>query len=146
MRLAPLGQATPRLLDFSTSDSELKWQRGTILSATATDINFSSGVPNWGEAELIYVGYIGAAVVLPGTLCSMVANFRFNVTAVAATVANTGAPVYVALTNFQAGNTTTQYGWLLRSGVCPVRYAVAATTGRMFAGTAGLATPTAAAG
>jgi hypothetical protein len=73
-------------------------------------------------------------------------NFAVVASAAAATQANTGQSVYVALTNFAVGSTTPQYGWVMRRGIAPVRYGVAATAGRVFASTAGLATPTAAAG
>lgn len=145
MRLAPVNTLAPRLLDFSTSDDVQKFGLGTVMGATGTDYDTTANVANWGAAELLYVANASVAI-LPGTLVVMDKNFRVVATAAAATEANSGKPVYVALTHFAAGSTTTQYGWVLRRGICPVKYSVAATTGRVFGGTAGLATPTAANG
>ena len=145
MRLAPICAIGPKLLDFSTSDDTQEMALGTTIEATSTDYDTTAGVPNWGMAELVYVANASVAI-LPGTICVIDKNFRVVASAVAATQANTGAPLFVALTNFAVGSTTTQYGWVLRRGVCPVAFSVAATAGRVFAGTAGKATPTAAAG
>lgn len=144
MRLAPLDSIGPRLLDFSVSDDVQEMARGTLIAAAGTDFDATVNVPNWGSAEIMYVGYTGAATTPPGTL--VVADKNFRVTATAASEANTGRPVYVTLSNFAIGSVTEQFGWVLRAGICPVRYSVAATAGRVFGGTAGLATPTAAAG
>lgn len=144
MRLAPIDVLGPKLLDFSVSDTEKKMASGTPVQAVGTDYDTTANVANWGSAELLYVSSVGAGVILPGTLVVLDKNFR--ITATAASEANTGRPVYVALTNFQIGSTTEQYGWVLRKGICPVRYSVAATAGNVFGGTAGVATPTPAAG
>ena len=146
MRLAPIDSLGPRLLDFSGSDDVREMQPGTIITAAGTDYDTTANVANWGQAELIYVSSIQAAAILPGTILVQDKNFRVAPSAVAATQANTGQPLLVAVTNFGVGSTTEQWGWALRRGVCPVRFSVAATTGRVFAGTAGQATPTAAAG
>ena len=146
MRLAPIDNLGPKLLDFSTSDDVKEMALGTIVCATGTDYDTTANVANWGQAELIYVSSTQAAVITPGTIVVQDKNFRIAPSAVAATQANTGQPLLVALSNFQIGSTTEQYGWALRRGVCPVQFSVAATTGRVFAGTAGKATPTAAAG
>lgn len=145
MRLAPISLLGPKTLDFSVSDDVQEMALGTIVEAAGTDYDTTANVSNWGMAELVYVANASVAI-LPGTLCVVDKNFRVVASAVAATEANTGKPVFVALTNFAAGSTTVQYGWVLRRGVAPVRYSVAATAGRVFAGTAGVATPTAAAG
>lgn len=145
MRLAPTYLAGPKLLDFSTSDDVQEMALGTILTATGTDYDTTANVANWGMAELVYVANVSVAI-LPGTLCVVDKNFRVVASAAAATEVNTGKPVFAALTHFAVGSTTPQYGWVLRRGVAPVRYGVAATAGRVFASTAGLATPTAAAG
>ena len=145
MRLAPIDMLSPRLMDFSVSDDVQELRPGSIVVANGTDFDYTANVSNWGLCDLIYVSNNSVAI-LPGTLCSLDKNFRILATAAAATVANTGAPIVVALTNFAVGSTTEQYGWVLRRGICPVRYGVAATAGRLFASTAGLATPTAAAG
>jgi hypothetical protein len=144
MRLAPINAITGALLDFSTSSDVKEWALGTPLAAVGTDYDTTSNVANWGEADLLYVSSVAAAAILPGTLVVLDKNFR--IAATAASEANTGRPVFVALTAFQIGSTTEQYGWVLRRGICPVAYSVAATTGNMYGGTAGEATPTAAAG
>lgn len=145
MRLAPLNTVSPRLLDFSVSDSVQEMALGTVIEAQGTDYDTTANVANWGMAELVYVANASVAI-LPGTVCVMDKNFRVVASAVAATEANTGKLIFVALTNFAVGSTDVQYGWVMRRGVCPVSYSVAATAGRVFAGTAGKATPTAAAG
>ena len=155
MRLAPTGLLGPALLDFSTSvdinvaatgynNAYGDIRPGTPLLASGTDFDLTANVSNWGEADLVYVTSQQAAVVLPGTLVVIDKNWRISPTG--ASEANTGRPVAVALTAFQIGSVTEQGGWMLRRGICPVRYAVAATAGRVFGGTAGQATPTAAAG
>jgi hypothetical protein len=145
MRLAPLNTVGPRLLDFSVSDDVQAMALGTVIEAGGSDYDTTANVANWGMAELVYVANASVAI-LPGTLCVVDKNFRVVASAAAATEANTGKPVFVALTHFAVGSTTVQYGWVLRRGVAPVRYGVAATAGRVFAGAAGVATPTAAAG
>lgn len=143
MRLAPINTIAPRALDFSVSDDVQEMGLGTIIEAQGTDYDTTANVSNWGMTELVYVCNASVAI-LPGTLVVIDKNFR--VVATAASEANTGKPVFVAVTNFAVGSTTPQYGWVLRRGVAPVRYSVAATAGRVFGGTAGVATPTAAVG
>lgn len=145
MRLSPLSLLAPKLLDFSVSDDVKKLQLGTIVTATGTDYDTTANVANWGFCEIMYVANASVAI-LPGTVVVMDKNFRVVATAAAATEANQGKPLFVALTNFAVGSATEQYGWVLRTGVAPVRFSVAATVGRVFLGTAGLLTPTAAVG
>lgn len=145
MRLAPINVTGPRLLDFSVSDDVQRMALGTTIEATGTDYDTTANVANWGLAELVMVANVSVAI-LPGTICVIDKNFRVVASAAAATEANTGKPLYVAITNFAAGSTTPQYGWVMRRGIAPVRTSVAATAGRVFAGTAGTITPTAAAG
>ena len=154
MRLAPVSSLVGILLDFSTSEdapttgygpagSHSPISPGMIIDAAPTDgIDTGTNVPNWGMSELMYVYNTGSAVV-PGTLVTV--DKDFNITAAAST-ANTGRPVFVALTNFAAGSTTRQGGWVMCSGIAPVTFSVAATAGPVYLGTAGNATPTAAAG
>jgi len=144
MRLAPIDILGPRLLDFSVSDDVKEMALGTYVQAVGTDYDTTANVANWGACELMYVSSVGAGVILPGTLVVVDKNFR--ITATAASEANTGRTVYVALTNFAIGSTTEQYGWILRKGICPIRYSVAATAGNVYGGTAGVATPTPAIG
>jgi hypothetical protein len=153
MRLAPLNM-TGVLLDFSTSEdapttgygpsgSSSPFSPGTIISAAPTDgIDTGTNVPNWGICEIMYV-FNSSTAIIPGTL--VVVDKDFNIVVNPAT-SNTGRPVYVALTNFAAGSTTRQGGWVLVSGIAPVTFSVAATAGAVYRGTAGNATPTAAAG
>lgn len=144
MRLAPLDAAIAGLLDFSGSTDAAKIQVGTIISAVPTDggIDTGSNVPNWGHCELMYVRNASTAIT-PGTL--VVIDKDFNITAAPST-ANLAQPVYVAMSNFAAGSTTVQYGWVMVSGIAPCTFSVAATAGAVFIGTAGNLTPTAAAG
>lgn len=144
MRLAPIDSLMPKLLDFNTSSDVKGIAMGSLVSANGTDYDTTANVSNWGTAELIYVSSNGAAVIPPGTLVTLDKNFRITLTA--GSEANSGRPVFVTLTNFQIGSTTEQYGFVLRSGMCPVAYSVAATVGPVFGGTTGKATPTAAAG
>lgn len=145
MRLAPISALGPKLLDFSTSDDVQEMQLGTPIMATGTDYDTTANVANWGLCELVYVANASVAIV-PGTVVVIDKNFRVVASAAAATQANTGQPCYIALTNFGVGSTTVQYGWVLRRGIAPARFTVAATAGRVFAGAAGVFTPTAAAG
>ena len=150
MRLTSVsGVLTGALLDFSGSDDyptsfsngqSSPIQFGTQLEAVGMDgLVTTSNVANWGAAELVYVRNTGSAIT-PGQLVHLDNAFTMSL------VPNTGAtgrPVYVTLTNFAAGSTTVQGGWVLRSGICPVAYAVAATTGAVYiSATPGSATPT----
>lgn len=140
MRLAPLNAAIAGLLDFSGSTDTAKIQVGTLMDAVSSDggIDTGTNVPNWCQSELLYVRNAGAAMT-PGIVC--VLDKDFNATAVPST-AGLGKPVYVTLTNFAAGSTTVQYGWVMASGVAPIQTSVAATTGLVYIGTAGVITPT----
>lgn len=150
MRLVPLNGPVGRLLDFSgseglsTAPEGRPWQIGTpMLAGSSQDVNDVAGVPNWGACDILHVRYAGAAILEPGRLVHVDKNFRI---ADAPNTAGTGVPLYVTLTRFAVGNVTEQVGFVLRSGICPVQYAVAATAGAMYVGGAGQATPTAAAG
>lgn len=145
MRLTPMENIAPALLDFSSSHDERKLNLGAIIHAAGTDYDTTANVANWGQAELIYAANAGAAI-LPGTPVTIDKNFRVTATPAAASLANSGRPIAVALTNFAAGSTTVQYGWILRRGTCPARFSVAATVGAVFCGTSGNLTPTAANG
>lgn len=155
MRLSPMTGLTGALLDFSTSDdfpvTSTGWVNGgsnpftpgAIIIAAPTDgLDTTAGVANWAASELMYAFNTGVAVP-NGTLVTI--DKDFNITAAAST-ANLGKPIYVALTNFSVGSTTRQGGWIMLSGVAPVTFSVAATVGAVFLGTAGNATPAAAAG
>jgi hypothetical protein len=146
MRMSPIDALAGRLLDFSLSSDVAVHQRGFPMDAVGTDYNTTANVSNWGHAELLYVGYTGAAAMTPGSVCQIDKDFRVALTAAAASEINLGKPLYVSLTNFAIGSVTEQYGWVLRRGICPVQFSVAATVGPVFLGTAGKLTPTAAAG
>lgn len=117
---------------------------GTIVTAYPTDgLDTTANLPNWIASELLFVVNTSSSTFLPGRLVHIDKNGAIS--DVPAT-ANTGRPVYVTLTHFSAGNTVTQGGWVMRRGICPVSYAVAATAGAVYIGAAGQATPTLTAG
>lgn len=145
MRLAPVDVLT-KLLDFGTSTDLPQMALGTLIAATGTAYDTTSNVSNWGVCEVMSVSSTQSSAIIPGTVCHWDKNFRIAPTAAAASEANLGQPVCIALSNFGAGNVTEQYGWAIISGTCPAQFSVAATTGKVFAGTAGKLTPTAAAG
>ncbi len=150
MRLAPLS-TVGSALDFSSSDDYTTAGGGTsgytgiapgtiIQAAPTTGVDTTANVPNWGVCEVMYVLNTSSNTFIPGTLVNIDKDFAIS------TVPNTGLvgrPCYVALTNFAAGNTTTQGGWVMTRGVAPVKYAVTATAGAVYISTtAGQATPT----
>lgn len=145
MRLAPIGQAGT-LLDFSGSVDSPAFAVGTTLFAKPTSRDTTTNMANWCVSEVVYVGFSGAAAAIPGTVMTLDHQGNAAISAAAASLVNLGKPVYIALTSFAIGSTTKQYGWVLASGICPAVFSVAATTGKVFAGTAGALTPTAAAG
>lgn len=145
MRLAPLDNISSTLLNFATSSDVKQFPLGMLVRACGTDYDTTSGVANWGMAELMYVSNVSIAIP-NGTVCGYDKNWRALATLSAASVANSVLSVGVAVTNFSAGSTTEQYGWLMRRGVCPAKFSVAATAGVVYTGTAGLCTPTATAG
>jgi len=152
MRLAVVsGPLTGQPLDFSTSDDLSNTgtvinglsnaiQLGAQFNAAGIDgINTTAGVANWGLSELVYVRNNSTAIP-NGSLVHL--DKDFNISLVPNT-GLTGRPVYVTLTNFALGSTTAQGGWVMRSGMCPVLYAVAATAGAVYvSATPGSATPT----
>jgi hypothetical protein len=113
---------------------------GSQIEASPSETLFDvAGVANWGFSELVYVRNTGAAIPL-GSIVTVSAGF---VITLAPNTGATGVPVYVTLTSFSIGSTTPQGGWVLRSGICPVKFAVAATAGAVYISTtAGSATPT----
>jgi hypothetical protein len=150
MRLAPIS-LTGSALDFSASDDYTTSGGGTsgytgiapgtiVEAAPTTGVDTTANVPNWGVCEVMYVLNTSANTFIPGTLVNIDKDFAIS------TVPNTGLvgrPCYVVLTNFAAGNTTAQGGWVLTRGVAPVKYSVAATAGPVYiSATAGQATPT----
>lgn len=145
MRLAPIGALAPSLLDFSASSDVQEMARGTVIDAVGTDYSTASSVGNWGQCRLMYVSSISTAI-LPGYVCVYDRRFNLYSASSGATVANSGQSMFIALSNFALGSTTEQFGWILISGVCPVKYSVAATAGAVYVGTSGQCTPTAAAG
>lgn len=146
MRMAPMSALAGKLLDFSLSSDVRVHQPGMVMDAAGTDYSTTANVSNWGAAELMYVSSNGAAVLIPGTMVQIDKDFRITATAAAASEVNLGKPLYVTLTNFAIGSTTEQYGWVLRRGICPVLFSVAATVGAVYLGTAGKLTPTLQAG
>jgi hypothetical protein len=136
--------------DFATSPSPggkfSALQPGLIAPAASTDGGIDTSdadIPNWGAAEVMYVVNTSSSTFIPGNLVQVDKNYAI---AAAATTANTGAPIYVCLSNFSAGNVTRQGGWVLLSGICPITTSVAATAGAVYLGTSKNVTPTLAAG
>lgn len=152
MRLSVVsGPLTGQPLDFSTS-RDLS-NSGTVINGLSNAIQLgaqftaasgdglvtTAGVANWGMSEVVWVRNNSTAIP-NGTLVSL--DKDFNIIATPNT-GLTGRPVYVTLTNFAAGSTIPQGGWVMRSGICPVLYAVAATVGAVYiSATPGSATPT----
>lgn len=150
MRLAiSSGALSGMLLDFSGSRDYVSTgvitsqgpQPGAIFPCAPTEgIETTTSVPNWGYAEVMAVVNRSSSTFIPGKLVQVDKSYGI---ALNATTDNTGAPLAVTLTNFAAGDVTTQIGWVLISGQAPVTFSVAATAGQVFLGTAGNATPTA---
>jgi len=143
------GALSGMLLDFSGSKDYVATgvltsqgpQPGAIFTCAPTEgIETTTSVPNWGYAEVMCVVNTSSSTFIPGKLVQVDKNYAI---ALNATTDNTGAPLAVTLSNFSAGDVTRQIGWVLISGVAPVTFSVAATTGQVFLGTAGNATPTA---
>jgi hypothetical protein len=151
MRLAPTTLLTGSLIDFSASEdytsSTSGWAGiapGTVINAAPTDaIDTTAGVPNWIGSEVVFAVNTSSSTFGVGRWVHLDKNGA--ILDMPAT-SGTGRPVYVCITAFSAGNTTTQGGWLMRSGICPALFSVAATAGLVYRGTAGNATPTQAAG
>lgn len=153
MRLAPTsGPLQGQLIDFgpsqdfpttNTGTGHVGVQPGTIFTCASTDggIDTTTSVPNWGAAEVMYVVNTSSSTFVPGNLVQIDKNYAISA---AATTDNTGAPIYVCLSTFSAGDVTRQGGWILLSATsAPVTFSVAATTGQIFLGTSKNATPTA---
>lgn len=155
MRLAPISLVTGSLIDFSPSDAYVLTGAsgtsgftgiapGTVIEAAPTDgIDTGTNVPNAIGSEVMWVLNTSSSTFGVGRWVHIDKNGA--ILDVPAT-ANTGRPCYVCLTAFTAGNVTTQGGWVMRKGICPALFSVAATTGAVYQGTAGNATPTAANG
>lgn len=154
MRLAPITGLTGNLIDYSASEAYTTTAGGTsgytgiapgtvVQAAPTSGIDTGTNVPNAIGSEVMWVVNTSSSTFAVGTWVHIDKNGAILV--VPAT-ANTGRPCYVCLTAFSAGNTTTQGGWVMRRGICPALFSVAATTGAVYQGTAGNATPTAANG
>lgn len=122
---------------FPASDTQ-KLPLGTRAVGVSTDYSTTAGVPNGGGAEFLYVKAGGTFV--PGRLVHVDKDWTLLDVP---TTANTGRPAYVAISDFTSINA---YGWVMCAGMCPIKTSVAATTGAVFVGTAGLVSPTPAAG
>ena len=153
MRLAP-SNLTGSLIDFSPSDAYTTTAGGTsgytgiapgtVVSANPTDgVDTGANVPNAIGSEVLFVLNTGASTFGVGRWVHIDKNGAILDVPAAG---NTGKPCYVCLSSFTAGNVTPQGGWVMRRGICPALFSVAATAGAVYQGTAGNATPTAAAG
>lgn len=138
MRSLTIDAAVGKLINFFAADDVQKHQIGFRVSTASSDYSTTASVGNALGGEAMYVK---ASTTIPTG--SLVVLDKDGVVVVCPTTANTGRPVYVALSSFSA---TALFGWVMRAGVCPVTFSVAATAGPVFVGTAGNATPTAAAG
>lgn len=142
MRLAPITSLASPLLSFATTDSQKKFNPGFILLAAGTDYDTTANVPNWGFCELMYVAGPALTTFIPGTLVTWDKDFQL---VPLPNTGNTGRPCGVVLSNFSGASNQVEYGWILTSGIAPVREA-SATAGPVFISGAGVATPTPAAG
>jgi hypothetical protein len=138
MNLSPNSLVAGKLLNFFVADDVQKHQLGTRVDATDSDYSVVANVGNVGGAEMVYAR--GTTAFGVGRLVHL--DKDMNIQDVPVTT-GTGRPVFVVVSAFSA---TAQFGWVCRSGVVPVQFAVAATAGPVFAGAAGNATPTPAAG
>ena len=138
MRFSPLDIAVGNLVSGLPADPIQKHQVGTRFNAVCNDYSTAAGYPNGGGAELIYVKAGGT--FLNGRLVHV--DKDWTLLDVPST-AGTGRSLFVTLSSFSATNI---YGWVMASGMCPVRTSVAATVGPVYVGTTGVITPTAANG
>lgn len=101
----------------------------------------------WGYGEFLMVKWTSTSALAVGTLVTLDENL---VPTAAPSTANTGRPLFIVASRFPADSTTSAsnplYGYVMKAGRGPVTFSVAATTGAAYLGTAGNATPTAAAG
>ena len=138
MRFSPVDVVAGKVLNFFVASDVQQTALGTMTSLSSYDYDTTAGVPNGGGAEAVYVR--GQSAFAVGRLVCL--DKDWNILDLPVT-ANTGRPVFVVMQAFSATN---QYGWVMRTGMFPVAFSVAATVGSVFGGTAGVATPTAAAG
>lgn len=150
MRLAPISAIVGSPIDFSSSvdyPNNSMYEGiapGTVLLAAPTDgIDTGTNVPNWIASEVMFVLNTSSSTFANGRLLHIDKN---GAILDMPNTPNTGRPLYVALSQFAAGNVTSQGGWVLRRGICPVSYSVAATAGAVYFAAAGQATPTLTAG
>jgi hypothetical protein len=138
MRFSPVDIVAGKLINFYAGDDAQKHQLGARSSVVSSDYSTTANVGNGGGGEVQYVRAAGTFGV--GRLVVIDKDWIISDLPV---TANTGRPLAVCLSQFTAA---APFGWVMLSGVCPVSFAVAATVGPVFGGTAGQATPTAAAG
>lgn len=137
MRFAP-NILTGAIIGYFPGSDVQEHPLGTRTQGNSVDYSTTAGVPNGGGAEFIYAKAVGT--IPSGSLVHVDKDWNILVTPV---TANTGRPCYVAVNDFTATNA---YGWLMASGICPIKTSVAATVGPVFVGTAGVVSPTPAAG
>lgn len=137
MRFAPQNLTADPIGPFP-GDTAATVALGTRVRCCSNDYLATAGVINGGAGDFIYVKAVATHVT--GSL--VIVDKDWNIAACPVT-ANTGRPAYVAMSMFDSTNA---YGWIMVSGVCPIKTSVAATVGPVFVGTAGVVSPTAAAG
>lgn len=138
MRFTPSDIVVGKYLNGFVANADQQMQLGARTNVVSYDYNTTAGNVNMGGGEAVYVRAQGTFAF--GRMVHVDANW--NILDVPIT-AGTGRPAYVCMQAFSATN---QYGWVLRSGVHPALFSVAATVGPVYVGTAGNLTPTAAAG
>lgn len=138
MRYSPVDIAVGKVLNYFVATPDQQHALGTRTDVVSYDYDTTANVPNGGGGEALYVKATGTFAV--GRLVCIDKDWTLLD---APNTANTGRPVFVCM---QAFSSTNQYGWVLRSGIFPVSFAVAATVGPVYIGGAGQATPTLAGG
>lgn len=138
MRMLPIDAAVGKAINFTIADDTQKHQLGSRITYSSSDYLAVANVGNAGGGEVIYVR--GAATFATGRL--VILDKDMNIADLPVT-ANTGRALYVTVSSFSAA---APFGWIMSVGVAPVSFSVAATVGPVYGGSAGQATPTAAAG
>lgn len=133
MRVSPNMALTP-MIHFQDASPTQQHPIGLRVQGASYDYSTTAGVPNALGGEYMYVKAAGTFV--PGRLVHI---DKDGVLLDVPTTAGTGRPAYVCISSFTSTNI---YGWVMVAGVCPIGTSVAATTGLVYVGTAGVVSPT----